>query len=111
MKPGQIISKSALLLIGILLFGGCAGGSLTTREKGAGIGALGGAADGGIVRSAVGNPGAGAVSGAAGQRQERGRQRSMESRGTRAARSPCRSRSDMISAARPAQEVAPFPPK
>ena len=33
-----------LFLIGTLLLSGCAGGSLTTREKGAGIGALGGAA-------------------------------------------------------------------
>ena len=31
------------------LVAGCAGGSLTTREKGAGIGALGGAAAGGII--------------------------------------------------------------
>ena len=33
---------------------GCAGGSLSTREKGAGVGALGGAAAGGIVGAAVG---------------------------------------------------------
>jgi outer membrane protein OmpA-like peptidoglycan-associated protein len=36
---------------------------LTTREKGAGIGALGGAAAGGIIGSAVGAPGAGAAIG------------------------------------------------
>jgi outer membrane protein OmpA-like peptidoglycan-associated protein len=36
---------------------------LTTREKGAGIGALGGAAAGGIIGSAVGRPGAGAAIG------------------------------------------------
>ena len=36
---------------------------LTTREKGAGIGALGGAAAGGIIGSAVGHPGAGAAIG------------------------------------------------
>jgi phage tail tape-measure protein len=42
---------------------GCAGGSLTTREKGAGIGALGGAAAGGIIGSAVGSAGAGAAIG------------------------------------------------
>lgn len=42
---------------------GCAGGSLTTREKGAGIGALGGAAVGGIIGAAVGHPGAGAAIG------------------------------------------------
>jgi len=42
---------------------GCAGGSLTTREKGAGIGAFGGAAAGGIIGAAVGHPGAGAAVG------------------------------------------------
>ncbi len=46
---------------------GCAGGPLTTREKGAGIGALGGAAVGGLVGNATGHPGAGAaIGGAAG---------------------------------------------
>jgi phage tail tape-measure protein len=44
---------------------GCAGGSLSTREKGAGVGALGGAAAGGIVGAAVGHPGAGAAIGGA----------------------------------------------
>jgi outer membrane protein OmpA-like peptidoglycan-associated protein len=44
---------------------GCSGGALTTREKGAGIGALGGAAAGGIIGAAVGHPGAGAAIGAA----------------------------------------------
>jgi outer membrane lipoprotein SlyB len=48
-----------------LLTAGCAGGALTTREKGAGIGALGGAAAGGIIGSAVRHPGAGAAIGAA----------------------------------------------
>ena len=38
-------------------------GPLTTREKGAGIGAVGGAAAGGIIGSAVGHPGAGAAIG------------------------------------------------
>jgi outer membrane lipoprotein SlyB len=47
------------------LLTGCAGGALTTREKGAGIGALGGAAAGGIIGSAVRHPGAGAAIGAA----------------------------------------------
>src|SRR5881398_934978 len=42
---------------------GCAGGPLTTREKGAGIGALGGAAAGGIIGNAVGHPAAGALIG------------------------------------------------
>jgi phage tail tape-measure protein len=46
-----------------ILVAGCAGGSLTTREKGAGIGALGGAAAGGIIGSAVRHPGAGAAIG------------------------------------------------
>jgi len=48
-----------------LLAASCAGGALTTREKGAGIGALGGAAAGGIIGSAVRHPGAGAAIGAA----------------------------------------------
>jgi Glycine zipper len=42
---------------------GCAGGSLTTREKGAGIGALGGAAAGGLIGSTVRHPAAGAAIG------------------------------------------------
>jgi len=53
----------AILLAGALA--GCAGGELTTREKGAGIGALGGAAAGGIIGGAVGHPGAGAAIGGA----------------------------------------------
>jgi Glycine zipper len=52
-----------LLLAGTIFLAGCAGGPLTTREKGAGIGALGGAAAGGIIGSAVGHPGAGAAIG------------------------------------------------
>ena len=44
---------------------GCSGGPLSTREKGAGIGALGGAAVGGIIGAAVGHPGAGAAIGGA----------------------------------------------
>jgi len=56
---------SVMLLTGTLLLTGCAGGPLTTREKGAGIGALGGAAAGGIVGAAVGHPGAGAAIGGA----------------------------------------------
>lgn len=48
-----------------LLLAGCAGGPLSTREKGAGIGALGGAATGGIIGAAVGSPGAGAAIGGA----------------------------------------------
>lgn len=53
-----------LCLLSFLMLGG-AGGSLSTREKGAGVGALGGAAAGGIVGAAVGHPGAGAAIGGA----------------------------------------------
>ena len=54
-------------LIAVPLLAGLLGCSapLTTREKGAGIGALGGAAVGGIIGSAVGHPGAGAAIGGA----------------------------------------------
>ena len=52
-----------LVVVAGVLGAGCAGGSLTTREKGAGIGALGGAAVGGLVGSMVGHPGAGAAIG------------------------------------------------
>src|SRR5580765_987335 len=51
--------------VAALLGTGCAGGPVTTREKGAGIGALGGAAAGGIIGSAVGHPAAGALIGGA----------------------------------------------
>ena len=54
-----------LLLAGAMFVTGCAGGSLSTREKGAGVGALGGAAAGGLIGSAVGHPGAGAAIGGA----------------------------------------------
>jgi outer membrane protein OmpA-like peptidoglycan-associated protein len=53
----------ALLISFLVLGAGCSGGSLTTREKGAGIGALGGAAAGGAIGAAVGHPGAGAAIG------------------------------------------------
>lgn len=53
------------VLAATLLLAGCAGGPLTTREKGAGIGALGGAAAGGLVGAAVGRPGTGAAIGGA----------------------------------------------
>ena len=55
-------------LISVLVFitmVGCSGGSLSTREKGSGIGALGGAAVGGIIGAAVGHPAAGAAIGGA----------------------------------------------
>jgi len=56
-------STCALLLAVTVVGSGCAGGDFTTREKGAGIGALGGAAAGGLIGSAVGHPGAGAAIG------------------------------------------------
>lgn len=58
-------STSALTLVGALFLTGCAGGQLSTREKGAGIGALGGAAAGGLIGAAVGRPGTGAAVGGA----------------------------------------------
>jgi outer membrane lipoprotein SlyB len=62
------MKRTFTTLVAILLLSatvGCAGGNLTTREKGAGIGALGGAAVGGIIGAAVGHPGAGAAIGGA----------------------------------------------
>ena len=57
-------SLASLLAVLILTSSiGCAGGSLTTREKGAGIGALGGAAAGGLIGAATGHAGAGAAIG------------------------------------------------
>jgi outer membrane lipoprotein SlyB len=59
-----IASKAAVFLFaGAVFITGCAGGPLSTREKGAGIGALGGAAVGGLIGSAVGHPAAGAAIG------------------------------------------------
>lgn len=55
------VRGAAVLSFGLLL--SCSE-PLTTREKGAGIGTLGGAAAGGIVGSAVGHPAAGAAIGA-----------------------------------------------
>ena len=64
MVPKFINRKiSVVLFVGALLLAGCAGGDLTTREKGAGIGALGGAAAGGLIGAAVGHPGIGAAVG------------------------------------------------
>jgi outer membrane lipoprotein SlyB len=62
----RFINRFLLLIIPWLIGAtvmGCAGGPLTTREKGAGIGALGGAAAGGLIGSAVGRPAAGALIG------------------------------------------------
>ena len=60
-----IKGTGATVMAATVLLTGCSGGSLTTREKGAGIGALGGAAAGGIVGAAVGRPGVGAAIGGA----------------------------------------------
>jgi outer membrane protein OmpA-like peptidoglycan-associated protein len=56
------VSLSVLLLSSIIVASACSR-PLTTREKGAGIGALGGAAAGGIIGSATGHAGAGAAIG------------------------------------------------
>ncbi len=63
MKLNKQITTKPLLLA--LIVAGCAGGEITTREKGAGIGALGGAAAGGLIGAAVGRPGVGAAVGGA----------------------------------------------
>lgn len=55
----------SLLLTLAFLGAACAGGPLTTREKAAGVGTLGGAAAGGLIGSAVGRPAAGALIGGA----------------------------------------------
>lgn len=62
--PNKRISGiiGGIALVGVIA-AGCAGGSLTTREKGAGIGALGGAAVGGLIGSAVRHPALGAAIG------------------------------------------------
>lgn len=65
-KSNKIIKSTAVTIVATtLLLAGCAGGPLTTREKGAGIGALGGAAAGGLIGAAVGRPGTGAAVGGA----------------------------------------------
>lgn len=58
-------TTAACAMAATLLLSGCSGGSLSTREKGAGIGALGGAAAGGIIGAAVKRPAAGALIGGA----------------------------------------------
>jgi len=63
MEANKRNTTFALLIIVTIVFVGCAGGPLTTREKGAGIGALGGAAAGGLIGAAVGHPAAGAAIG------------------------------------------------
>ena len=60
----SLLKRNVLPVVVVAVIGaGCAGGPLTTREKGAGIGALGGAAAGGIIGAMVGHPGAGAAIG------------------------------------------------
>ena len=59
----KFIKALALITVVVLIGAGCAGGPLTTREKATGIGALGGAAAGGIIGSTVGHPAAGALIG------------------------------------------------
>jgi hypothetical protein len=61
-RKGLIILTAIVLSI---VVSGCSGGSLSTREKGAGIGALGGATAGGLIGAATGHPAAGAGIGAA----------------------------------------------
>jgi len=58
MKIGNCIGVAVLGLTAMMATG-CAGGPLTTREKGAGIGAVGGAAAGGLIGSAFAAIGAG----------------------------------------------------
>jgi outer membrane lipoprotein SlyB len=66
LKRDTIVKSTAVFIVtGTLLLTGCSGGPLTTREKGAGIGALGGAAAGGLIGAAVGRPGTGAAIGGA----------------------------------------------
>ena len=64
MNNSPKLFKAAVIALSIIA-AGCSGGTLSTREKGAGIGALGGAATGAIVGAAVGRPGVGAAVGGA----------------------------------------------
>src|SRR3970040_340611 len=48
------------LSLAVSMLAACSGGPMTTREKGAGIGALGGAAAGGLICATGGPPGGGA---------------------------------------------------
>src|SRR5438045_6747741 len=61
----RISLRLASVILAGVAFAACSGGPMTTREKGAGIGALGGAAAGGIIGATVGHPGAGAAIGGA----------------------------------------------
>jgi uncharacterized protein HemX len=53
------------IVLTVTILAGCSGGPLTTREKAAGIGTVGGAAAGGIIGATVGHPAAGAAIGGA----------------------------------------------
>jgi len=64
-KMKQYLKTSSAAIAAAVMIAGCAGGALSTREKAAGIGTLGGAAAGGIIGSAVGRPAAGALIGGA----------------------------------------------
>jgi uncharacterized protein YqgC (DUF456 family) len=64
-KGGTVTATTLALVFIATIFWACSGGPLTTREKGAGIGALGGAAAGGIIGAATGHPGVGAAVGGA----------------------------------------------
>jgi phage tail tape-measure protein len=57
--------QAVAIVLAAAVIAGCSGGPMTTREKGAGIGAVGGAAAGGIVGATMGHPGAGAAIGGA----------------------------------------------
>ena len=61
---GKFSKWAIILAVAAATTAGCAGGPLTTREKGAGIGAVGGAAAGGLIGSAFGRAGMGAAIGA-----------------------------------------------
>jgi uncharacterized protein YqgC (DUF456 family) len=64
-KPHNFSTWIVATALTTIIAAGCAGGPLTAREKGAGIGALGGAAVGGIIGNTRGHPGAGAAIGGA----------------------------------------------
>ena len=63
MMNGRIL-RWALIVTSAAAIAGCAGGPMTTREKGVAIGTLGGAAVGGAIGSAFHRPGMGAAIGA-----------------------------------------------
>lgn len=62
-SPWHYVLPFLLILAFYVFLSGCSGGPLTTREKGAGIGVLGGAAVGGIVGHQSGHAGIGALIG------------------------------------------------